>query len=182
MSFSTSGGNGGRPGMMSEINVTPMVDVMLVLLIIFMVAAPMMTQGLDVNLPKTDSNIALQPDDKQTVLTIKPDGTVFLDEFQVQDVSNLGFQVSEVMKTREGKTVFLKADQATAYGDVAVVMGQLRAAGITSIGLVTEPADKSAATPPQSQSVRPAGASSAAPAAQAPPAAPVRPATGAATN
>lgn len=179
MSFNTSGGNGGRPGMMSEINVTPMVDVMLVLLIIFMVAAPMMTQGLDVNLPKTDSSIPLKTDEKQTILTIKPDGAVFLDEFQVHDISNLAFQVSEVMKTREGQTVFLKADQATAYGDVAAVMGQLRAAGITSIGLVTEPADKSSATPPQG---RPTGISSAAPAAQTPPAAPVRPATGALTN
>lgn len=187
MSFSTSSGNGGRPGMMSEINVTPMVDVMLVLLIIFMVAAPMMTQGLDVKLPETDSSAPLTTDDKQqTVLTIKPDGTVFLDEFQVQDVSNLGYQVSEVLKTREGKTVFLKADQATAYGDVAVVMGQLRAAGITSIGLVTEPADKSA-TPPQGQSVRPSttpvtrvpAASTATP---IPPAAPARPAASAPTN
>lgn len=179
MSFSSSGGNGGRPGMMSEINVTPMVDVMLVLLIIFMVAAPMMTQGLDVELPKVDSTVPMDPQEKQTVLTIKPDGSVFLDEFQVT-TTDLGHQVSQVMKAKGSKIVFLKADQATAYGDVAVVMGQLRAAGITSIGLVTDPADKSSGTPPLGQrSVKPTGGGSApalggqAPAGR-PPAAPVR--------
>jgi len=137
MAFSS---NGGRPGMMSEINVTPLVDVMLVLLIIFMVTAPMMTQGLDVNLPKVDTT-ALQTEDQQTILTIKPDGTVFLDEFEVPTV-DLAFKVAQVMETKGSKTVFLKADQSTAYGDVAAVMGQLRQAGITSIGLVTDPADK----------------------------------------
>jgi TolR protein len=178
MSFSTSGGNGGRPGMMSEINVTPMVDVMLVLLIIFMVAAPMMTQGLDVNLPKVDST-PLPTEDKQTVLTIKPDGTVLLDEDQVT-TENLAYQVSAVMKANNSKMVFLRADQATAYGDVAAVMGQLRAAGITSIGLVTDPADKSAAPQGQAPIQPSAGASAPAPTAPAPvaaPTAPVRPAT-----
>ena len=147
MSFSGSG-NGGRPGMMSEINVTPLVDVMLVLLIIFMVTAPMMTQGLDVNLPKVDST-ALQTEDQQTVLTIKADGTVFLDDYAVNanEVSNLAYKVASVMETKGTQTVFLKADQATPYGEVAGVMGQLRQAGITSIGLVTEPADRTPAPP-----------------------------------
>ncbi len=76
MAFDSGGGQGGRPGMMSEINVTPLVDVMLVLLIIFMVTAPMMTQGLDVELPKVDAQ-ALRTEERQTVLTIKADGTVF---------------------------------------------------------------------------------------------------------
>lgn len=168
MAFSGSGGNGGRPGMMSEINVTPLVDVMLVLLIIFMVTAPMMTQGLDVNLPKVDST-ALQTEDQQTILTIKPDGTVFLDEFEVP-TADLAFKVAQVMEAKGSKTVFLKADQATAYGDVAAVMGQLRQAGITSIGLVTDPADRpsppaDAAAPGQKTSAlvstRPATAASA---------------------
>ncbi|MDR0881259.1 MAG: protein TolR [Candidatus Adiutrix sp.] len=142
MAFSGSSGRSGRPGMMGEINVTPLVDVMLVLLIIFMVAAPMMTQGLDVNLPKVDST-ALQTEEQQTVLTVKPDGAIYLDEFPVS-VANLAHQVAEVMKTKGSQTVFIKADQATAYGEVAAVMGQLRQAGITSIGLVTEPADRQA--------------------------------------
>jgi biopolymer transport protein TolR len=139
MAFSASGGNGGRPGMMSDINVTPLVDVMLVLLIIFMVTAPMMTQGLDVNLPKVDSQ-ALQTEQQQTILTIKADGTIYLDEFTVS-VANLAYQVTEVMRVKNNQTVFLRADQDTPYGTVAGVMGQLRSAGITSIGLVTEPVD-----------------------------------------
>lgn len=143
MGFSSSGGNGGRPGMMSEINVTPLVDVMLVLLIIFMVTAPMMTQGLDVNLPKVKDAPPLPTEEQPTVLTIKADGTVTLDEFPVSG-ENLAFQAQEVMKTKGSKTIFLRADQDTPYGDVAVVMGQLRQAGITSIGLVTEPVDKNA--------------------------------------
>jgi len=154
MSFSASGGNGGRPGMMSEINVTPLVDVMLVLLIIFMVTAPMMTQGLDVNLPKVDST-ALQTEEQQTILTIKANGEIFLDEFTVTE-TNLAFQVAETMKTKGNQTVFLKADQDTPYGTVAGVMGQLRLAGITSIGLVTDPADR---TPqPKDEKAPPPGA------------------------
>lgn len=182
MAFSASGGNGGRPGMMSEINVTPMVDVMLVLLIIFMVAAPMMTQGLDVNLPKTDTSVALKTEDQQTVLTIKPDGSVFLDEFLVEDVGNLAFKVSETMKTKGNTTVFLKADQATAYGDVATVMGQLRAAGITSIGLVTDPADKTSAAPPLGRARQTTGGSPTPSTTKAAPTAPARPAAAAPTN
>ncbi len=139
MAFSSSGGQGGRPGMMSEINVTPLVDVMLVLLIIFMVAAPMMTQGLDVNLPKVDSQ-ALQTEQQQTILTVRADGTIYLDEFQVPG-ANLAYQVTEVMKTKGNQTVFLRADKDAPYGHVAAVMGQLRQAGITNIGLVTEPLD-----------------------------------------
>jgi biopolymer transport protein TolR len=140
MAFGSGGGQGGRPGMMSEINVTPLVDVMLVLLIIFMVAAPMMTQGLDVELPKVDAQ-ALQTGERQTVLTIRADGAIFLDEHEVSG-ENLAFQVAQVMKVKENQTVFLKADQNVAYGAVAGVMSQLRQAGITSIGLVTEPADR----------------------------------------
>jgi biopolymer transport protein TolR len=139
MAFS-AGGQGGRPGMMSEINVTPLVDVMLVLLIIFMVTAPMMTQGLDVELPKVDAQ-ALRTEDRQTVLTIKANGAIFLDEFEVSEV-NLAYQVSQVMRTKDSQTVFLKADHSVAYGAVAGVMAQLRRAGVASIGLVTEPADR----------------------------------------
>ena len=131
--------------MMSEINVTPLVDVMLVLLIIFMVAAPTMTQGLDVNLPKVDT-AALQTEEEQTILTIKENGALFLDELQVPG-DNLAYQVAEVMKTKGNATIFIRADQATPYGQVAKVMGQLRKAGITNVGLVTEPADRSIPAP-----------------------------------
>ena len=146
MAFGAGGGQGGRPGMMSEINVTPLVDVMLVLLIIFMVTAPMMTQGLDVELPKVDAQ-ALQTEERQTVLTIKADGTVFLDEHEVSGF-NLAFPVAQVMKAKGAQTVFLKADHNVAYGAVVRVMSQLRQAGITSIGLVTEPVDRTAPRAP----------------------------------
>lgn len=145
MAMGSGGSGNGRPGMMGEINVTPLVDVMLVLLIIFMVTAPMMTQGLDVELPKVDPSQPLQTEDQQTILTIKKDGEVWLDEQRVVRTENLAFQVQEVMKTKGTKTVFLRADKDTPYGDVATVMSQLRQAGISNVGLVTEPADRSPA-------------------------------------
>jgi len=140
MAFGSGTGQGGRPGMVSEINVVPLVDVMLVLLIIFMVAAPMMTQGLDVELPKVDAQ-ALQTEEKQTVLTIMADSTLFLDEFQVSG-ADLAFQLARVMEAAGSRTVFLKADHSVSYGVVAGVMSQLRQAGVTSIGLVTEPPER----------------------------------------
>ncbi len=140
MAFGGSGAGGGRPGMMSDINVTPLVDVMLVLLIIFMVTAPMMTQGLDVDLPKVDAQ-ALQTEKEQTIITIKADGSIYLDEVQISGF-NMAFQVQQVMTTKGNQIVFLKADQNATYGSVATIMAQLRQAGITSIGLVTEPADR----------------------------------------
>jgi biopolymer transport protein TolR len=118
-----------------------------------MVTAPMMTQGLDVELPKVDAQ-ALRTEEQQTVLTIKADGTVFLDEHAVSG-SNLAFQVAQVMRVKGNQTVFLKADHNVAYGAVAGVMSQLRQAGVTSIGLVTEPADRSA--PGASPRARPGG-------------------------
>ncbi|MDR1086340.1 MAG: protein TolR [Deltaproteobacteria bacterium] len=133
---------GGRPGMMSEINVTPMVDVMLVLLIIFMVAAPMMTQGLEVDLPKVDAK-AMRTDQNLVVLTVLADGRVLLDETALGTIDNLDAQVREVMRTKNTESLFLKADQAVPYGRVAAIMGALREAGITNVGLVTDPADRS---------------------------------------
>ncbi|MDR1395294.1 MAG: protein TolR [Deltaproteobacteria bacterium] len=130
----------GRP-MMSEINVTPMVDVMLVLLIIFMVAAPMMTQGLEVDLPKVDAR-AMRTDQNLVVLTVLADGRVLLDETPLASIDSLDAQVREVMRTKNTQSIFLKADQAVPYGRVAAVMGALREAGITNVGLVTEPADR----------------------------------------
>jgi biopolymer transport protein TolR len=137
-----NGDNGGRPGLLCDINVTPMVDVMLVLLIIFMVAAPMMTQGLDVDLPKVDAK-AMRTDQNLVVLTIKADGVVLLDETPLATVENLDAQVKAVLRAKQTESLFLKADQSVPYGRVAAVMGALREAGVTSVGLVTEPSDKS---------------------------------------
>ena len=144
MSFSS--GNGGRPGMMSEINVTPLVDVMLVLLIIFMVAAPMMTQGLEVNLPKVDSQ-AIPTEDKQTILTVTVDGKVLLDKIELSSVDNLAYQVKQVMDTKGSQMILIRADREASYGSVAQVMSRLQQAGIVNIGLVTEPAERQGTLP-----------------------------------
>jgi biopolymer transport protein TolR len=142
---SNNGGFEGR-SLMSDINVTPMVDVMLVLLIIFMVAAPMMTQGLDVELPKVDASV-IPTDNSMVIITVKADGTVILDGATLANIDNLDAQVRQVMRTKGTERLFLKADRTVPYGRVAGVMGALRTAGITNVGLVTEPADPSNPNP-----------------------------------
>ncbi|MDR2442101.1 MAG: protein TolR [Deltaproteobacteria bacterium] len=133
----------GRQGraMMSEINVTPMVDVMLVLLIIFMVAAPMMTQGLEVDLPKVDANV-MRTDNNTVILTVTADGGVQIDGTRLANINNLDAQVRQVMRTKNTEVLYLKADRNVLYGRVASIMGALREAGITNVGLVTDPADR----------------------------------------
>jgi biopolymer transport protein TolR len=142
MSFGTFDSGGHGSPMMSEINVTPMVDVMLVLLIIFMVAAPMMTQGLEVDLPKVDAT-AMRTDQSMVVLSVTAGGDVLLDDSPLAGLENLDAQIRQVMKTKGTESVFLKADRSVPYGRVAAIMGALRLAGITNVGLVTEPGDGS---------------------------------------
>jgi biopolymer transport protein TolR len=127
--------------MLSDINVTPMVDVMLVLLIIFMVAAPMMTQGLEVDLPKVDAG-AMRTEDSMVIITVTADGSVLLDGTRLPDAANLDAQVRQVMETKGTEILYLKADRSVPYGRVAAVMAALRDAGITNVGLVTDPADR----------------------------------------
>lgn len=106
----------------SEINVTPFVDVMLVLLIIFMVTAPMMTEGLDVNLPKVEASETIPTEDDHVILTIKADGTLFLDEYETTG-SDLP-SVLDVNVRQPQKQLFVRADQAVPYGIVMEVMGK----------------------------------------------------------
>ena len=106
----------------SEVNVTPFVDVMLVLLIIFMVTAPMMTQGLQVDLPQTRAVSVLPKEDESIVLTVKSDGSLYLDKYQVE-MADLGGQVQQLV-TNQHKQLFLRADQAVPYGTVVKVMRQ----------------------------------------------------------
>jgi biopolymer transport protein TolR len=141
MAMGLGGDNGPGRSMLSDINVTPMVDVMLVLLIIFMVAAPMMTQGLEVDLPKVDANV-MRTDNNTVVITVTADGGVMLDGTPLLSVDNLDAQVRQVMRTKGTETLYLKADQSVPYGRVAAIMGALREAGITNVGLVTDPADR----------------------------------------
>jgi biopolymer transport protein TolR len=131
-------GNGGRGQMVSEINVTPFVDVMLVLLIIFMVTAPMMTQGIDVKLPESSAP-AIPSEDERLMVTITNDQKVFINEYPVE-LDVLGPKLSAMYQNKQQqKGVFLRADEKLAYGFVVEVMGLIRQAGIDQIGMVTEP-------------------------------------------
>lgn len=120
-----------RQQALSEINVTPFVDVMLVLLIIFMVTAPLLQQGIDVNLPHAKGK-ELTPAER-VVITIKKDGRIYVDKKQT-DVSNL----KVVFAGMTDRDVFLKADKDIPYGLVVQVMGELREVGIERLGMVTE--------------------------------------------
>ena len=134
--------NGSRtPTTLSEINVTPLVDVMLVLLIIFMVSAPLMQQGIQVDLPKTKSP-ALSEQEKQIVLVIKSSGAVEINKHDIA-LSSLTEKLRAIYAKKEKKEIYIQADRSVPYGAVASIMAQVQAAGIIRIGLVTEPKDKS---------------------------------------
>ncbi len=123
-------------GFLNEINVTPFVDVMLVLLIIFMVTAPLMTQGVEVDLPATRTVKNLPRDAEHLVLTIKKDGSIFLDEYQVNE-DELQDHLTRLVAAQK-KQLFLRADEAVAYGTVVRVMGEIKAAGIDRLGIVAQ--------------------------------------------
>jgi len=129
----------GNNGFVAEINVTPFVDVMLVLLIIFMVTAPMMTEGLDVNLPKTEAVDTLPVNPDNIVLTIHKDGSIFLNEFSTS-MDTLAAQLAVVVK-QPSRRLFLQADKEVPYGVVVSVMGKIKAAGIEEMGIVAERID-----------------------------------------
>ncbi len=131
-------GNGSRK-IVSEINVTPLVDVMLVLLIIFMVTAPMMTQGVDVKLPESSAP-AIPSDDERLVVTVTEDRKVYIND-NVVEPEELESKLAAITQNRlDRKGVFLRADEKIPYGYVMEVMGLIRQAGIDQIGMVTEPA------------------------------------------
>jgi biopolymer transport protein TolR len=132
-----SGGDGGRSGM-SEINVTPLVDVMLVLLIIFMVAAPMMTTALPVDLPKTKAE-RVEIEQDTPLVTIGEDQRVFLGKEEV-GLEGLRAAVEAHEGARKENKVFVQADEAVAYGFVMKAFTQIREAGIDNLALVTDPA------------------------------------------
>jgi biopolymer transport protein TolR len=127
----------GKGRFMGEINVVPLVDVMLVLLIIFMVTAPMMVQGLDVKLPQTDAG-ALKQDEELLVLTVSREGDLFLDEFPVE-VEGLAAKMQNILSRKPGTRVYLRADKDVPYGLVVRVLAQARKAGVDNLGMVTEP-------------------------------------------
>jgi len=126
----------GRRAPMSEINVTPMVDVMLVLLIIFMVAAPLMTVGVPLDLPKTQAK-ALNADTQPITVSVKADGQVFLQETAIP-VEEIAAKLQAVATTGYTERIFVRGDGNAPYGVIADVMSRIQAGGFTNIGLVTE--------------------------------------------
>jgi biopolymer transport protein TolR len=137
MGFSAGGGDSSP---IAEINVTPLVDVMLVLLIIFMVAAPMLQQGVEVNLPKA-TNAPLAGSAEQLVISIDTAGSVFLGSGNKVTVPEVGAKVAAALSSRpeEEKKVYIKADAGLPYSVLMDVMSSLHQSGITQIGLVSAP-------------------------------------------
>lgn len=140
----------------STINVTPMVDVMLVLLIIFMVITPMLQHGVSVDLAQTNNPVQMPDADKEDALlvAIQRDGTVFFgsDKIAPDQLTN---KIKDKLASRVDKRVFVKADARTKYGNVVEVVDNVRAAGVDQLGLLTEQR-KAGAPPPSPGSVRPA--------------------------
>lgn len=125
---------------LSQINVTPLVDVMLVLLVIFMVTAPMMQAGIDVNLPKVEAS-AIKSDEQSLVVTVDRRGRLYVNDSLVSSAS-LTQRLSSMstgMDKGRNATVVLRADASVPYGKIMEAMAQIRKAGITRIGLMTEP-------------------------------------------
>ena len=132
---------GGRRGRrfrpMAEINVTPLVDVMLVLLIIFMIAAPLLTVGVPVELPNTDAQ-ALSDNEEPLTITIRADGQVFLEDSEI-DLEALTPRLEAIAANGYDQRIYLRGDQAANYGSVMEVMAHVQAAGFTNLGMVTDP-------------------------------------------
>jgi len=141
MKKSDGGGRRGRrrgsSAAMSEINVTPFVDVMLVLLIIFMVAAPMLTVGVPIELPDTAANAMPNEEEEPLTISITSDGLILLQSTEVSD-DDLIAKLTAIAAERTSDKVFLRADGALAYERVAQVMGALNKGGFNNIGLVTD--------------------------------------------
>ncbi|MFO1201033.1 MAG: protein TolR [Tabrizicola sp.] len=128
---------GGRSSAMHEINITPMVDVMLVLLIIFMVAAPMLTVGVPVKLPETAASALPTEQEEPLTVTITSDGRLAIQTTEVSDAEMIG-KLQAIAAERTSKKIYLRADGTVAYERVAQVMGALNAGGFNEIAFVTD--------------------------------------------
>jgi biopolymer transport protein TolR len=125
--------------LMSDINVTPFVDVMLVLLVMFMVTAPMMMQGVDVALPEATAQPLVAPKDN-LVVTINKEQQVFINDFEVE-TDFLSEKLMKILENRSEREVYFRADKDVAYGIVARVMAEIKAAGVDKLGMITLPGE-----------------------------------------
>jgi biopolymer transport protein TolR len=133
-------GGGGTRGTLAEINVIPLVDVVLVLLLIFMLTAPMMYRGIDVNLPRSGGKPTAV--EERLVLTVTKDRLLFLNDRPLP-LANLELRLRELLRNRNDRTLFIKADKDLAYGYVVETMDRVRRAGVERVGMVTEPLPRS---------------------------------------
>jgi len=129
--------NNNNKSLMSDINVTPLVDVMLVLLIIFMVTAPMMIEGLRVNLPKTKAKF-ISTKREPLILTITKERKIFIQRYEM-DLNTLAYKLKKIFENRRNKQLLIRADKDVPYGFVVKVIAEVKRAGIEKVGLVTEP-------------------------------------------
>ncbi len=136
----TNGSGGGDSRLMAEINVTPLVDVMLVLLIIFMVTAPMLTQGVDVNLPQANAK-ALQSEEERLVITVDSNSRIFIGKQSVE-FNRLAPVLTGILSRRADRQVYFRADRSVSYGFVVKVIAEIRNAGVEKLGMVTEPLER----------------------------------------
>ncbi|MBV2168750.1 MAG: biopolymer transporter ExbD [Bdellovibrio sp.] len=136
----SGGGKGKSRATLSEINVTPLVDVMLVLLIMFMVTTPLMQQGIEVDLPKTSSS-GVELNDEPFVLVIGPDQKMTVAKTKIA-MNELRPKLKAIFENKKNKQVYIQADRKVDYGFVAEAMAEVRAAGIFNIGLITLPKEQ----------------------------------------
>lgn len=132
--------NNGYDRPMAEINVTPLVDVMLVLLVIFMVTAPMLQTGIDVNLPKVKAK-AVDVAEEKIVLTINGAKEIFINRRKL-DLPDLGVKLNSIFAQRIDREIYLRADRNVPYGFVVEIMAEARKAGVEKLGMITEPIDE----------------------------------------
>ena len=128
---------------MAEINVTPLVDVMLVLLIIFMITAPMLTQGLDVALPEAEGKSFELATNQPAKVTVTSAGAVYVDGISVGS-DNLELSLGPMLRTRRIKRALLEADEGVPYGRVVAVLDVMNRAGVEQLGMITRPGEKNA--------------------------------------
>jgi biopolymer transport protein TolR len=128
---------GGKGGVKSDINVTPLVDVMLVLLIIMMIVAPMLQKGVDLKLPTATNTVDKPETQEQTVVAVTADGRLHLNSKEIAE-ADLPGRVTEVLETKKEKIVLIRADEDAAYGRVMAAMDALRKAQVEDMGLITE--------------------------------------------